>query len=98
MPHLYHVTDDAYLGFCQRTAAPEGPSSIIVTLVTQEVDRWYRHLSAGGVAFEKPPTLNPEYNIYHCFLRDPNGYLIEIQRFLNPAWPGIPAAGDSLGD
>jgi hypothetical protein len=26
-------------------------------------------------------------NIYHCFLRDPNGYLIEIQRFLDPAWP-----------
>ncbi|MGC9334228.1 MAG: VOC family protein, partial [Anaerolineae bacterium] len=21
--------------------------------------------------------------IYHCFLRDPNGYLIEIQRFLH---------------
>ena len=95
---IYHVTDDAYLGFCQRTAAREGPNNIIMTLVTQEVDRWYRHLSAEGVAFEKPPTLNPEYNIYHCFLRDPNGYLIEIQRFLNPAWPGTPAAGDSLGD
>jgi len=25
--------------------------------------------------------------IYHCFLRDPNGYLLEIQRFLDPAWP-----------
>ena len=37
-------------------------------------------------------------HIYHCFLRDPNGYLIEIQRFLNPAWHGIPAAGDSLGE
>jgi extradiol dioxygenase family protein len=26
---------------------------------------------------------------YHlCFLRDPNGYFIEIQQFLDPAWPG----------
>ena len=95
---IYRVTDDAFFGFCRRTAAPEGPNGVILTLVTQEVDRWYRHLSAKGAAFEKPPALNPEYNIYHCFLRDPNGYLIEIQRFLNPAWHGIPAAGDSLGE
>ncbi|OQY24133.1 MAG: hypothetical protein DRJ03_06405 [Chloroflexi bacterium] len=35
--------------------------------------------------------LNPRYNIYHCFLRDPNGYLIEIQRFLDSAWKGTRA-------
>ena len=95
---IYHVIDGAYLGFCRRTTAPEEPNGVILTLVTQEVDRWYRHLSAQGVAFEKPPTVNREYSIYHCFLRDPNGYLIEIQRFLDPAWPGNPAAGDSPGE
>ena len=95
---IYHVTDDAYLGFCRRTGAPERPNGVILTLATQEVDRWYRHLSAQGVTFEKPPTLNQEYNIYHCFLRDPNGYLIEIQRFRDPTWPGNPAAGDSPGE
>jgi catechol 2,3-dioxygenase-like lactoylglutathione lyase family enzyme len=47
------------------------------------VDGWYEHLSARGVAFEKPPQINPQYRIYHCFLRDPDGYLIEIQRFLD---------------
>jgi catechol 2,3-dioxygenase-like lactoylglutathione lyase family enzyme len=40
-----------------------------------------------GVEFEKAPTMNPDYHIYHCFLRDPNGYLIEIQRFEDPRWP-----------
>ncbi len=39
------------------------------------------------VDIEKPPTLNPQYNIYQMFVRDPNGYLIEIQTFLDPAWP-----------
>jgi catechol 2,3-dioxygenase-like lactoylglutathione lyase family enzyme len=29
-------------------------------------------------------THNRDYDICHCFLRDPNGYLIEIQRFLHP--------------
>ena len=41
----------------------------------------------GSVAFETPPSANAEYNIYHCFLRDPDGYQIEIQRFDSPSWP-----------
>ena len=87
---IYRVSGDGYLGFCQRVEAPEEPVGIIITLATTEVDRWYDHLQEQGVRFEKPPTLNPDYNIYHCFLRDPNGYLIEIQRFLDPAWDEQP--------
>jgi hypothetical protein len=34
----------------------------------------------------KPPTYNERYQIYHLFARDPNGYLIEIQRFEDPRW------------
>jgi catechol 2,3-dioxygenase-like lactoylglutathione lyase family enzyme len=83
---IYRVSGDGYLGFCQRAGGPESVTSIILTLVTSEVDAWYAYLSDRGVAFEKPPTLNPIYNIYHCFLRDPNGYLIEIQRFDDPSW------------
>ena len=56
-------------------------------LVTREVDEWYQKLRDRNVKFEKEPAYNPEYNIYHCFLRDPNGYLVEIQRFCDPAWP-----------
>ena len=84
---IYRVSADGFLGFCQRAEAPERPAGIIVTLVTEDVDGWYARLSARGVAFEKAPALNPDYNIYHCFLRDPNGYLLEIQSFRDPAWP-----------
>ncbi len=83
---IYRVSNGGYIGFCQRAQAPERPSGVILTLVTPEVDAWYQHLSEQGVVFEEPPALNPRYNIYHCFLRDPNGYLIEIQRFLDPDW------------
>lgn len=78
---IYQVSRDGYLGFCQCASAPEQPQGVILTLVTDEVDAWYDHLRSRGVAFEKPPTFNPTYRIYHCFLRDPNGYLLEIQRF-----------------
>jgi catechol 2,3-dioxygenase-like lactoylglutathione lyase family enzyme len=83
---IYGTSSDGYLGFCQRETAPTKPLGVILTLVTSEVDEWYQYLSAHGVAFEKPPALNPRYDIYHCFLRDPNGYLIEIQRFNDPFW------------
>ncbi len=79
---IYQVSEAAYIGFCQREKTPVKPQGIIICLVTPEVDAWYEQLRGQGVPFEKPPTLNRKYNIYHCFLRDPNGYLIEIQRFL----------------
>jgi catechol 2,3-dioxygenase-like lactoylglutathione lyase family enzyme len=83
---IYRVSSSGYLGFCQRSDALQQPDDIIVTLITPEVDQWYSHLSEQGVEFEQPPVFNPRYDIYHCFLRDPNGYLLEIQRFLDPSW------------
>lgn len=77
---IYRVSTEAYIGFCQR--ADVDPTGIIICLVTADVDGWYQRLVEQGVQFEKAPAINPKYQIYHCFLRDPNGYLIEIQRFL----------------
>ncbi len=90
---IYRVRGDAFLGFCTRDDAPRNPQGVILTLVSQDVDGWYERLRSQGAAFEKPPAHNPKFNIYHCFLRDPNGYLIEIQTFLDPAWPA-PAERD----
>lgn len=78
---IYRVSRDGLVGFCQRAAAPDQPAGIIITLVTDDVDGWYARLHSRGVPFDKPPERNPTYHIYHCFLRDPNGYLLEIQRF-----------------
>jgi catechol 2,3-dioxygenase-like lactoylglutathione lyase family enzyme len=88
---IYRVAREAFLGLCERPDAPMGPEDagtrqVIVTLVTADVDGWFERLAAQGVAFEKAPATNPTYGIYHAFLRDPNGYLVEIQRFLDPRW------------
>ncbi len=90
---IYRISQDGFLGFCERAEAPEQPQGIIITLATHEVDAWYEQLQQKGVVFEKPPQHNPKYDIYHCFLRDPNGYLLEIQQFLDPAWPTAHSAG-----
>lgn len=83
---IYRTAPNAYLGFCERSGAETDPSTVIFTLVTQDVDQWYEKLKEKGVPFDKAPAINPRYQIYHCFLRDPNGYLVEIQRFEDPRW------------
>jgi catechol 2,3-dioxygenase-like lactoylglutathione lyase family enzyme len=80
---IYRITETALLGFCERATAPESPRGIIFTLVTDAVDEWYRYLTGQGIEYETPPAVHEKYNIYHSFLRDPNGYLIEIQTFLD---------------
>lgn len=84
---IYHVANGAFLGFCKHLPAVESESPVIVTLVSQEVDAWYEYLLTKGAAVPEQPVLNRSYNIYHFFVRDPSGYLVEIQEFLDPAWP-----------
>lgn len=84
---IYRVQERAYVGFCTREDAPR-PDGVILTFVTPDVDRVCGELEARGVTFEKPPQDNPHFFIYHAFLRDPDGYLVEIQRFDDPRWPG----------
>lgn len=83
---IYRLADKSFLGICQVSESSKGhfinrPSNLIITIVTPQVDEWYHTLTSRGIIFEAPPRYNPKYQIYHCFLKDPDGYLIEIQRF-----------------
>lgn len=87
---IYAAGGDAYLGFCRTLGAhmdARSSDGVMLTLVTQDVDGWHAYLRHHKVPIKKPPTFNEKFNIYQCFVRDPNGYLIEFQRFLDPAWP-----------
>ena len=82
---IFQVSNDGFIGFCthQKPASPEG---VIITLVTSKVEEVCAQLKAQGVVFEKGPQSNEKFHITHAFLRDPNGYLVEIQRFDDPRW------------
>ena len=85
--HIYQVCVNGFLGFCAKNGVgSNNKEDIIFTLVTPDVDAWYEHLKRCDVVVEKKPQYNPKFQIYHTFFRDPNGYLIEIQRFEDPAW------------
>jgi len=94
---IYRVTSSAYLGICTHREDVQ-PQGVIVTLVSNEVDRWYDELSANGVEFESAPALNERFGIYHVFLRDPDGHLVEIQQFMDSEWAGQRTADDLLTD
>ncbi len=85
---IMRVTDTAFVGFCERVGQTD-PGSVLVTLVTDDVDGRHAALIDAGIPCEKEPQLNPTYNVYHAFYRDPDGFLVEIQRFLDPAWPAV---------
>ena len=84
---IWRVSADGFLGACERDAV-EVAEGVVFTFVTRDVEGWHRRLADAGVAFEKPLAYNERYDITHCFLRDPSGHLLEIQRFESPRWPG----------
>lgn len=82
---IWRVTQTSFIGFCERENVPLAPpDNSIFSLVTDDVDGWFKRLSKKGVKFEQTPVLNPDYQVYQCLFRDPNGFLIEIQRFEHP--------------
>lgn len=83
---IYRVAGGAYLGFCDADAPSLGPEKVVLTLLTDDVPAWHAKLSAAGVVTDGPPRENQTYHIEHFYATDPNGYLVEVQRFLDPHW------------
>ena len=82
---IHRIAKGGFLGFCLKDeVTPQ--DGVMLTLVTEEVDHWQTLLTEHEVPIEKEPAFNPDFQIYQMFLRDPNGYLIEIQRFEDPRW------------
>lgn len=83
---IYRTGPSAFVGVCEHLDAGSA-AGVIVTLVSDDVDGWYERLVAAGVAFEAPPSHNDRFGIYHVFVNDPDGNVLEIQRFGDPGWP-----------
>jgi catechol 2,3-dioxygenase-like lactoylglutathione lyase family enzyme len=81
---IFGVAETAYLGFCRHIEPIEPGRRVILTLVTEDVDGWYKKLKSRGADLVSRPEANPKFQIYHFFVKDPNGYWVEIQRFDQP--------------
>ena len=79
---IYDVEGGGKIGFCQHIETLKTEKSPIITLVVEDVDGYYNKLRKKSIEVMHPPRENPKFKIYHFFLEDPNGYTLEIQKFL----------------
>jgi predicted enzyme related to lactoylglutathione lyase len=81
---LFATTANAAIGVCavfgDRVVEPKGG---MISIVTEDVDAWYRRLVDRGVTIAEPPQRFEGFGIYTFFVTDPNGYVIEFQQFDN---------------
>jgi len=70
------------LGFCER-AKPDKDFGIITFYcpTREDVDDLYTKFESVADA---PPKVNEKYDIYHFFMKDPEGRVVEFQQFLGP--------------
>jgi len=82
---VFRVAGKAYLGVCRASEArPCVPDGICLSIVADDVEAWHERLTAAGVATEGPPERLDAFGVTSFFLRDPDGHLVEIQRFDEP--------------
>ncbi|MEM6429603.1 MAG: VOC family protein [Deinococcota bacterium] len=84
---IFRVAAAGYVGFCQLEATQPAlahHNALIITLLSEDVEAVYKRCLALGIETEGAPKHNTKYNIEHFFAKDPDGYRIEIQRFLEP--------------
>ena len=88
---IFRTSGESFLGVCEHLE-PIGGRSVIVTLVTDDVDSWCERIVANGGRLASGPEHNDRFAIYHAFVLDPDGHHVEIQRFDDPDWATSGAA------
>ena len=79
---IYQITEAANIGFCEHIEATVKDKSPIITFLCNSVDETYERLKNNELTIDEGPKINKKFNIYHFFLKDPNGYTLEFQKFL----------------
>ncbi len=80
---IFNINNQSKIGFCENMTVIYKDKSPIITFITDDVDEIYTRLINSGLAIKEKPKFNQKFKIYHFFLKDPNGYTIEIQKFLD---------------
>lgn len=92
MCRVFRTSLTGFIGICQRPDRHVEPKGVIMSLITEDVDGWYRHLKESGADIETEPSYSERSQAYAFFCRAPEGYRIEFQHFRDPRWSIDPAA------
>ena len=67
-------------GFCQ----PQESNAVLFTVVVDDVAPWYRRLQQHGANLVTEIETKEDIQVRCFFLKDPGGYSVEVQQFLDP--------------
>ena len=84
---IYRVSGNAFVGLVDETRGSlkvQENSAVMLTLVSNDVRGWYEYLKGQDVEFVREFGISDEIQIEYFFIRDPGGYIIEIEKFLKP--------------
>jgi predicted enzyme related to lactoylglutathione lyase len=84
---IYKISENAFLGVVDERKGAQRANEIKpveLTLVVDDPDAWYTYLCTQDVEIINEPHTLEELSLRMFLLHDPEGYLIEIQKFLNP--------------
>lgn len=83
---IFRLGGSAYVGFCQSPQSATPARSVMITILSDDLEGWYRRATEAHLICDGPPRINEQYQIEHFFIDAPDGYRVEIQRFLDPRW------------
>ncbi len=82
---IYKIREGAYVGLVDESKGYHRTSEakpVILCLNVHDADAWWRRLKEKGVKLEEQPEESERLKIKVFMLKDPEGYVIEIQESL----------------
>ncbi|MBN1683104.1 VOC family protein [Candidatus Bathyarchaeota archaeon] len=82
---IYKVLEGGYIGLVDESKGYHRASEkkpVIICLNVKDADAWYEKLIFKGLKIEKKPSESIRLKIKVFMLKDPEGYVIEIQQSL----------------
>lgn len=84
--HIYRLSESCFIGVCNLPDRPSSPVGVTITLVSNDVDGWFKFLTDKGIEFERQPAHSTQFGVYSTLFISPHGYRIEIQSFDDVEW------------
>ena len=84
---IYRISSDAYVGIVagdKGSFRPQAFNAVLLTLVVEDVAIWHASLRRKGISSLSDIRTHRDIQVRCFFLKDPGGYAIEIQQFLDP--------------
>ena len=84
---IFKIRDNAYMGCVDGNVGYHKYSDtkpVMLTVIVDDPDAWYEHFKKNGVKTINEPHDDKALNLRIFLLHDPEGYVIEIQKFYEP--------------